>query len=90
MRDCLQKIKLAYANSNEDNKDNRTNAIAAKISSLVSKDHGETFGVICNKLRNVPKAEIKNTLQKMVEQDQLILDEYTNAKGRLVKKYFCR
>ncbi len=90
MRDCMQKIKLAYANANEDSTDNRTNAVAAKILSLVTKDHGETLGVICNKLRSIPKAEVKATLDKMVETDQIILDEYKNDKGRLVKKYFYR
>lgn len=89
MRDCMQKIKLAYATANEDSADNRTNAVAAKILSLVTKEHGETLGVICNKLRNIPKNEIKNTLQIMLDQNQLALEEYKNEKGRLVKKYFC-
>lgn len=90
MRDCLQKIKLAYANSNEDSAENRTNAVAAKILSLVTQDHGETFGVICNKLRNIPKQEIKNIIKTMVDQRQIGVNEYKNSKGRDVQKYFAQ
>lgn len=63
MRDVEQKLRLARA---EDKKD-EIDGTAARVLSLVTKDHGETLGVICNRLRSVPRAQVEELLKQMVD-----------------------
>lgn len=86
MKDVDRKIKLAYSSEHSEQAD----GLAAKVLSIVSKDHGETEGVICNRLRSTPKEQVKALLAKMVDKSMIVVEEYTNDKGRLVKKYFER
>ena len=51
MQDVERKIKLAYSTDNKKSAD----GLAAKVLSIVDKEHGETLGVICNRLRGTPK-----------------------------------
>jgi len=84
MIDADKKIKMAYSTENQDSSD----GLAARILSIVDKAHGETLGVICNKLHRVPKEQVKALLTQMVENKLLVIDKYKNAKGREVEKYF--
>jgi hypothetical protein len=82
--DADKKIKMAYSTENQDSSD----GLAAKVLSYISDEHGETIGVICNKLRNVPKEQVAALLQQMTEKGMIRLEEYKNNRGRVVKKYF--
>jgi hypothetical protein len=82
--DADKKIQMAYSTENQDSSD----GLAAKVLSYISDEHGETIGVICNKLRNVPKEQIATLLQQMTEKGMIRLEEYKNNRGRVVKKYF--
>lgn len=70
-RDVDHKIKTAYSTDNK--KD--ANGLAAKILSLVTIDHGETAGVICNRLRGTPKEQVLTLLKKMVDEKMLVAVE---------------
>jgi len=83
-KDTEGKIKLAYSTENNDSAD----GLAAKVLSVISDEHGETQGVICNKLHKVPKEQVASLLAQMTEKGMIELKEYKNTKGRLVKKYY--
>lgn len=74
-RDVQEKIKLALGNERA----NQIDGVMAKILALVSKDHGETRGVICNRLRPLKKEDVEKVLKKMVD-DHLIRAEETAPK----------
>lgn len=82
--DTERKLKLAYSTDNIESAD----GMAARVLSVISSEHGETLGVICNKLRSVPKEQVVTLLNQMVEKDMIKLAEYKNPKGRLVRKYY--
>jgi len=71
MRDVEQKIKLAYSTENKESSD----GLAAKVLSIVDKEHGETLGVICNRLRGTPKAQIESLLVQMTERGMIRAEE---------------
>lgn len=82
MRDVEQKIKLAYSTENKESSD----GLAAKVLSIVDKEHGETLGVICNRLRGTPKAQIEALLVQMTERGMVKAVEC--EKGHTKAKYF--
>ncbi|HQV23189.1 MAG TPA: hypothetical protein PLJ88_08900, partial [Agitococcus sp.] len=82
MRDVEQKIKLAYGSENKQSAD----GLAAKVLSIVDKEHGETFGVICNRLRGTPKAQVEALLVQMTEKGMVKAVEC--EKGHTKTKYF--
>jgi len=83
-RDLDLKIKMTYATSNEND-----NGLAARIMSLLTKDHGETLGVICNRLRKTPKAQVEALLKKMIEQNLVyVVDSEHPANKKIVTRYF--
>ena len=86
-RDIEEKTRLAYANERE--KDSPHQAMAAKILNLINSDHGETVGVICNRLRPAKKEEIEEVLKSM-EENNLIKSQQTKSKynGKVATKYF--
>lgn len=87
--DCLEKIRMVYANDREEDPTDSRSAYAAKVLALVKQDHGETFGVIRNRLRKVPKEALQSLLGEMVEQGALreeVTQHPTNK--REVCKYF--
>lgn len=84
-RDVDMKIKMAYAQAYED----QDSGLAARVLSLVTKDHGETLGVINNRLRGTPKTQVEALLNSMVDRGMLSRIEYTHAgNGREYCKYF--
>lgn len=82
MRDVEQKIKLAYSTEHKESSD----GLAAKVLSIVDKEHGETLGVICNRLRGTPKAQIESLLVQMTERGMVKAVEC--EKGHTKAKYF--
>ena len=81
MRDVEQKIKLAYGSENKQSAD----GLAAKVLSIVDKEHGETLGVICNRLRGTPKAQVEALLVQMTEKGMVKAVEC--EKGHTKVKY---
>lgn len=86
-RDIDEKTRLAYANERE--KDDPTQAMAAKVLNLVDLEHGETLAVICNRLRGAKKESVEAVLQSMIDND-LIVERVTKhpINKRETKKYF--
>jgi len=82
--DAERKIKMAYSTDNIESSD----GMAARVLSVISNEHGETLGMICNKLRNTPKEQVLTLLNQMSEKGLIKLEEYKNSRGRLVKKYY--
>jgi len=81
MRDVEQKIKLAYSTDNKESSD----GLAAKVLSIVDKEHGETLGVICNRLRGTPKTQIEALLVQMI--DKKMINAVECEKGHTKAKY---
>ena len=71
MRDIEQKIKLAYSTENKASSD----GLAAKVLSIVDKEHGETLGVICNRLRSTPKTQVEALLVQMIDKKMIRVEE---------------
>ena len=71
MRDIEQKIKLAYSTENKESSD----GLAAKVLSIVDKEHGETLGVICNRLRSTPKTQVEALLVQMIDKQMIRAEE---------------
>ena len=67
MQDVERKIKLAFSTDNKKSAD----GLAAKVLSIVDKEHGETLGVICNRLRGTPKAQVETLLAEMLGKGML-------------------
>jgi hypothetical protein len=67
MRDVEQKIKLAFSTENKESSD----GLAAKVLSIIDGDHGETLGVICNRLRTTPKTQIEALLLQMTDKNMI-------------------
>jgi hypothetical protein len=85
MRDVEQKIKLAHATE----KPNDASGLAARILALVTHEHGETLGVICNRLRSTPKAQVVALLKQMVDAGMLKAVESIHPySGKPVERYF--
>lgn len=84
-RDVELKTRMAYATANHD----ADEGLAARVMSLVTSEHGETLGVICNRLRSTPRAQVEALLEKMVERGMLRKDESVNKynKGAVIR-YF--
>lgn len=84
-RDVETKIKMAYSTERAEESD----GLAARVLSLVNKEHGETLGVICNRLRSTPRAQVEALLEKMVDKGMLtVVDCKHPANGRIFKKFF--
>lgn len=83
-RDLDLKLKMTYATANESD-----DGLASRVLSLVTKDHGETLGVICNRLRGTTKAQVGALLQKMVEAGMLkmVISEHVINKSE-IKTFF--
>jgi len=61
-RDLDEKARLVTANDRE--KDAPKMALAAKVANIIDGD-GETFGVICNRLRSAKREDVKAVLDDM-------------------------
>lgn len=85
-RDINEKLRLVLANDMTRPSDQ---ALMANITKIISADHGETFGVIKNKLRKYKPDDVKRALEKMIEKgicDKKVTKHPKN--GREVERYF--
>ena len=71
MQDVERKIKLAYSTDNQKSGD----GLAAKVLSIIDKEHGETLGVICNRLRSTPKTQVEALLVQMIDKQMIRAEE---------------
>jgi hypothetical protein len=76
-RDCDAKIRMAVGTERQ----GKADGMAARILSLVDGDHGETEGVICNRLRPAEPAAVKALLAQMVERGMLRAEPVTKGRG---------
>lgn len=85
LADVELKIKLSYSEDNKKSGD----GLAAKVLSIIDKEHGETLGVICNRLRGTPKPQVETLLAEMVGKGMLKIQEYAKSNdNRTVKRFF--
>jgi hypothetical protein len=66
MMDVEHKLMLAHANVQEHDK-NAADAVLARIMACISKDHGETLGVIVNRCRPHKRPAVEKGLRLLVE-----------------------
>jgi hypothetical protein len=71
LADVERKIKLSYSEDNKKSGD----GLAAKVLSIVDKEHGETLGVICNRLRSTPKTQVEALLVQMIDKKMIRAEE---------------
>ena len=84
-RDVDQKIKLAYSTDNKKSAD----GLAAKVLSILDNEHGETLGVICNRLRGTPKAQVEALLEQMLTNKLIRKEEIQHSVNKkTVLRYF--
>lgn len=85
LADVERKIKLSYS---EDNKQS-VDGLAAKVLSIIDKEHGETLGVICNRLRGTPKPQVETLLAEMVGKGMLkaVECEKNHTKVKYIRYY---
>jgi len=84
-RDVDQKIRLAYSNSAAD----KAEGLAARVLSLVTKEHGITAGVMRNKCRTTPPKDVDRCAAEL-EKRGLIRSEDVKSRrsGGTTKKYW--
>ena len=79
MQDVERKIKLAYSTDNQKSGD----GLAAKVLSIIDKEHGETLGVICNRLRGTPKPQIEALLVQMIDKKMIRAEEQIKSSTKV-------
>lgn len=86
-RDIEEKIRLAYSNDRE--KDRPDQALMARILSMVDAEHGETIGVLINRLRQYKSENVRNAVSHL-ESNGLMRQEKSKhaGNGREVVKLF--
>jgi len=85
-RDIEEKMRLVVSNDQSHGADK---SLMAKITSVIDKEHGETFGVIRNRLRRFKPDDIKKALDKMAEAGMVRIDTNDHpANKRTVERYF--
>jgi hypothetical protein len=83
-RDCDAKIRMAVGTERQ----GKADGMAARILSLVDGAHGETEGVICNRLRGEPREAVVALLAQMVERGVLRVEDTAGARGKKSRRYF--
>lgn len=83
-RDIDEKIKLAHSNSAASKQD----ALASKIMSNVTTEHGETIGRIRNKCRSYRKEDVDECVKRLVDAGHLHCEEIKAGYGKTSEKYF--
>ena len=84
-RDVEQKIRMAYSTERGE----ETDGLAARIQTLVTGDHGETLGVICNRLRSTPRAQVEALLSQMVDRGMLrVVESEHKYTKKPIQRYF--
>jgi hypothetical protein len=85
LRDVEQKIKLAYSTDNKESSD----GLAAKVLTILDDKNGETLGVICNRLRKVPKTQVEALLGQMIDKKMIRAEEqFKPSTKQIYLRYF--
>jgi Bifunctional DNA primase/polymerase, N-terminal/Primase C terminal 2 (PriCT-2) len=85
-RDIEAKIRLVIGNDLR--KDAPKTALMNRLENLLSRDDGETFGVLVNKLRPAKKEEIEKCLEDMLQSGKAVLEESVHPRRKIkVKRY---
>lgn len=85
-RDIEEKALLVTANDRQ--KDAPKTALQARILGLLSGDEGETFSVLCQRLRKWKRQDVQKCLDEMVASGMVTCEETnTSGRGRTGKKY---
>jgi hypothetical protein len=84
--DVEAKIRLVLGNDMV--KESPKTALINKIENVISGDEGETFGVICNKLRGKKREDIKKCLDEMVAAEKVTLEVSIHPRRKIkVERY---
>jgi hypothetical protein len=84
-RDVDEKLRLVMSNDKTHGADKN---LMAKITKIISKDHGETIGVIRNRLRSYKPDDVQKALDKMIEGGAVIKKEAPAGKGKKTERYY--
>lgn len=76
-RDCDAKIRMAVGTERK----GKADGIAARILALVDSEHGETEGVIVNRLRGEPRESVISLLAQMEARGMLRSEAVTKGRG---------
>lgn len=85
--DIEYKLKLAYANI-KDEQDDKTDSAQARIMNAITKDHGESLGVLVNRCRPLKKELVIECIGKLVANGLIEERETIAANNRRSVKYF--
>ena len=85
-KDLEAKVRIVMGNDLQ--KEAPKTALINRLESLLSREDGETFGVICNKLRPLKKEDIQKCLDDMLETGRAILEETVHPKRKIVVKRY--
>lgn len=83
-RDIDEKIKLAYSNTAVD----KSQAMASRVMSLITKDHGETLGRIKNKLRGYRSEDVEKVLEALEKSGHIKTEDASAGRGKKTIKYY--
>lgn len=85
-KDVESKIRIVMGNVLQ--KESPKGALISRLENLLSREDGETLGVICNKLRPHKKPDIQKCLDEMLEAGRAILEETIHPKRKIVVKRY--
>jgi len=80
-QDTETKLRLVVSNDKTAKSDTK---LYASITKHIDKDHGQTFGVIKNKLRSYKEADIKTALEKMEQAGEARREQVVNKYNKTV------
>ena len=84
--DIDEKLRLVMSNDQTYGSDK---VLMAKITKVISKDHGETFGVIKNRLRTYKTDDVRKALGVMVDGGSVKMEVTKHpSNGKEVERYF--
>ena len=87
-QDLEVKLKLAYANMKTETNDIR-DALQARIMNCLSKDHGETLGVLINRCRPHKRDAVELAIDALLKSGSIVAIEHTHKKHKTKHlKYF--
>jgi hypothetical protein len=85
--DVDEKLRLVVSNDNTYGSDN---VLMAKITKIISKDHGETLGVIRNRLRGYKPEDVEKALDTMRERNLVLseISQHPKQKTDIVRYFY--
>ena len=78
LRDTQYKVRLAYTNAYETR--DPLDALAVRITKLVSQEHGETRAVIVNRCANYGRKQVETMIEQLISKG--VLEERTDEQSR--------